>query len=275
MATRLSDLKVAEVSIVPRGANKQTFLVVKEDVGMDKALEKVLKDAGLDAATIEKLGKGLTPVLKEATEKAAADAKAEAEKKAKEEAEAKAKESGVAKQVPVQKADGTWDFSGIPEAARPSVEAVWKEKIDNDAKIAKMSKDLAGERDARVTKEFNEKAATFKHVGGEKLGSVLKEVSEKAGEAVFKDLETILKAADEKLAKGNLFTEIGTTGTGGSAVAKAGQTEAEAKIEVIAKGMVEKDGSMSFVAAKAKAWQANPELYTAHRAETDAQKKRA
>lgn len=276
MATRLSELKAAEVSIVPRGANKQTFLIVKEDVGMDKALEKVLKDAGLDAATIEKVGKGLVPVFKEATEKAAADAKAEAEAKAKEEAEKKDKESAVSKQVPVQKADGTWDFSHIPEAARPSVEAVWKEKIAKDAELADIRKSLKEERDARVNKEFVEKAGAYKHLGiaADKLGPVLKSLSESAPEA-FKELETVLKGADERLGKGGLFTEVGSNSPGGTSVAKGDQTEAEAKAEAIAKGLVEKDGTMSLLQAKQKVWKMHPELYSQHRQEMDARRKRA
>ncbi len=240
-------------------------------------LEKVLKDAGLDSAAVLKVAKAVEPVIAKATEeaacKAAADAEAAMQDKLDEEKKKKDEMDGSA---PVQKEDGSWDFSRVPEAARATVQAIWKEKTESAAALAKVQKSLDEERDVRITKEFNDKAAGFKHLGvsSEDLGRVLKETSAKAPEA-FKLLDPILKSLDEKIAKGGLFKEIGSAaGNGAGANARPGETNAEAQINAIAKSYVEKDaGKMTREAAISKAWAANPHLYNEHRAEVEARKR--
>lgn len=270
-ATRLSNLKPSEVSIVKRGANEQEFLIVKEDDKMDPtAVEKVLKENGLEAAAVTKVAKALEPVIKNASEEAAKKAKADAEK----EFDAKFLEEQKKKkdpddESPVAKEDGSYDYSKVPT----NMVSIWKEKHASDARAAKVEKQLAEERDARITKEFQAEAAGFKHLGAktEDLATVLKEVSTKAPEAA-KLLTPILKGLDEKIAKGGLFGEIGTSTPGGPAP-RAGETEAEAKVAQIAKSLVEKDGKLTPQQAVAKAWEQNPELYNAHRAEVDARRR--
>lgn len=274
-ATRLSNLKPSEVSIVKRGANEQEFLIVKEDDTMDPtALEKVLKENGLEAAVVTKVAKALEPVFKTATEEAAMKAKADAEKDFSAKLEAEKKKTPADDQ-PVSKEDGTYDYSKVPAG----MVTIWKEKHASDARAAKVEKQLADERDVRITKEFALEAAGYKHLGvkTEDLATVLKEVAVKAPEAA-KLLTPIFKGLDEKIAKGGLFTEHGTSTSGGSGAMPnmpAGSTEAEAKIETIAKGLVEKDGKLTKEQAIAKAWSDNRELYNQHLSETDARKKRA
>ncbi len=55
--------------------------------------------------------------------------------------------------------------------------------------------------------------------------------------------------------KSGIFSEIGKSGHGGS-----GTGSAEAKIEGIAKGYMEKDPALSYNAAIAKAWENNPDI---------------
>lgn len=312
MPTRLSNLKAVEVSIVPRGANKQNFLVVKEDVGMPDIF-KVLKDAGFDGTLSDKVLKNLEPMMKELSDKGKNAVQAALKILAAVQDEVPAETmkalmalAGVGNEpappppavpavtdkadpgagdvhtdkpdemLPVKKEDGSWDFSKIPENVRSVIQTIWKEKDESATKLAKVQKELDDARDARVTKEFQEKAGTFKALGvkTEDLASVMKEVSEKAPNA-FKALEPMLKSFEEKIAKGGLFTETGSSGAG-AAVAKAGQTEAEAKIDAIAKGIVEKsaDGKkLSHTQAVAKAWQDNPALYNAHEAEIASRRK--
>lgn len=301
MPTRLANLKPGELSVVPRGANEQIFLVTKEANMADPtptALEKALKDAGLEGKIEGKVAKALEPVLKEVSDKGkqALQAALKILMSVKDELppelmKALMAEAGMGNapappapapveqsaDTPIMKEDGTWDYSRVA----PGNVGIWKEKIASDAKLAKVEKQLADERDVRVTKEFNEKAAGYKNLGvkSEELGQVMKDLSEKAPKT-FALFEPILKGLDEKIAKGALFGEVGTTGGGGAgsgAEARPGQTEAEAKIEMIAKGMVEKstDGKLTREQAITKAWQQNPALYSNHRSEVEARKRRA
>lgn len=280
MPTRLANLKPGEVSFVPRGANEQEFLITKEDGSVSNpALEKVLKEAGVtDAAVIAKCVTGLVPVLKAesdtAAKEAAVKAKADAEAEMQAKLDEQKKKDNPFADGPVQKEDGSWDFAKVPAGSV----SIWKEKIASDLRVAKVEKELADERNLRVTKEFHDKAGQFKHLGvkTEDLGLVMKSLSEKAPEA-FKVFEPILKAMDEKIAKSGFFAESGTSTPGGAPAARPGQTEAEAAIETIAKGIVEKDGTgkLTREQAVAKAWQQNPKLYDQHRVETDRRKKSA
>ena len=61
--------------------------------------------------------------------------------------------------------------------------------------------------------------------------------------------------------KSGVFGEIGKSGHMG------GESSAEAKIDNIAKGMIEKDPSLSYSQALAKAWEAHPELIEEYDAE--------
>lgn len=298
MASKLSNLKVVEVSVVPQGANKQEFLILKEDVLMaGEALEKALKEAGLDGKLPDAIAKALEgDVYKGMSEKAVMaiktagrmlaaakeDLPADCMQKVMAEAgmgypapvaapaapaPVAAPAAPVIPGVPTKKEDGSWDYSSVPEAVRPMVQALWKDNQDKEDRIAKAEAEVLKERDARLTKEFKEEASVYKNLGvsADDLGKVLKDLSEKAPEAA-KLVRPMLKGIDERLSKSGLTTEVGATG-GGAPVAVPGQTEAEGKIEQIAKGMVEKDGKMNLGQARAAAWQKNPELYTQHEAE--------
>jgi len=131
----------------------------------------------------------------------------------------------------VTKSDGTLDLSGVPAAVRPAVEALYKGQQDAIKKAADLEKQLSDEKKIRVEKEYKEKAASFKHLGTsqEVLAKVLK------GEATEEERTAVLKALDEQIAKGNLFSEFG------SAQAAAGNTTFE-QIEKAAEAYVAKSG---------------------------------
>lgn len=176
--------------------------------------------------------------------------------------------------MPMMKEDGSLNLDGVPEAARAPLQALWKEKAASDARVAKAEADVKVERDLRITKEFCDKAAVLKHVGmkPDELGPVLKEISEKAP-AAFKKLEPLLKSLDERVAKGALFGEIGTTASPTHGAGGAG-TEAESAIEKIAKSIVAKDEKgLTHSQSIAKAWSDNPALYTQHREEVAARRR--
>lgn len=328
---RLYKLAPAEVSLVPRGANKKKFLIFKEDTAMDQeltekiskgdpekmsAIEKVIKDymastAGAkDEAGNEKkpmsehaqtalkaaarilmafkdeMPEALTKQvmsmsgmnLEDKEDKTAAmapeeaqgapeDQKLAAHKVASEayknaykqelgklngappEGDApkekptneggvtagNTQEEGKHMSQPVTKADGSLDLSAVPEAVRPAVELIYKSQQEAVQKAAKLEGELKHEREQRVLKEFNEKAAQYKNLGDTKeLATVLKSLTEAAPEAAAK-VETILKAADERIEKSKLFAEIGSSLPG-----HAGN--AEATLEAAAQAYVAKSG---------------------------------
>lgn len=300
MATQLSELKPGEISFVPEGANKKRYAIVKEDEMAGKeAFEKALKDAGYTASLPEKIAKALEPMMKELSDKAkaAVDSALKILSSVKDEIPEDAMAALMAAggvganpvpppvvkddcgdMAPVQKEDGSWDYSNVPEGSRKLVQSIWKERLENAKRVEQVEKELKAERDARVTKEFQEKAGEFKHLGiaKEELAVVLKDVSQNAPKA-FEKLEPILKALDGKIAKSGILGEIGSSAPAGGngAAPEAGQTDAEAKIEQIAKGLVEKsEGKLTKAQAIAKAWDQNKNLYAEHRAQKDAERRK-
>lgn len=84
----------------------------------------------------------------------------------------------------------------------------------------------------------------------------------KSGEGNYNAYIAALDAQVSMVEKSGLFAEIGKSGSFNySPVAKS---EPEAKIETIAKGYMEKDPTMSYNDAVAKAWENNPDLFDAY-----------
>lgn len=158
--------------------------------------------------------------------------------------------------VPVKKDDGTYDFSAIPEAVRPVIEALWKENEAAVTKAKELEATLKAERDERLTREFVAKAAALKNLSlnADEMGPVFKTLSESAPDAWAK-IEGLLKTANQQLSQTALFREIGTSGgaSAGSAWGRAVQ---------MAEQMVQKsDNGMTKEQAITKVLQQNPDLY--------------
>lgn len=83
-----------------------------------------------------------------------------------------------------------------------------------------------------------------------------------AGGTAYNDMLAILDQAVAAVEKSGVFSEIGKSGHGSGAVGAA-----EAKVEAIAKGYMEKDSSLDYASAMAKAWEDNPELMDEYEAE--------
>lgn len=94
--------------------------------------------------------------------------------------------------------------------------------------------------DEQVLKTFVAKSAAFTNLGivADEFGPVLKSISEKAPEALER-IESVLKAANEAVEKGNLFKEVGS-GRAGSKV--LGTNATWAKIQESARNSVAKSG---------------------------------
>ncbi len=83
-----------------------------------------------------------------------------------------------------------------------------------------------------------------------------------AGGTAYNDMIAILDATVEAVNKSGVFSEIGKSGHGSAHI-----SDAEGKIEGIAKGYMQKEPSMSYTDALAKAWEDNPDLMDAYDAE--------
>lgn len=157
---------------------------------------------------------------------------------------------------PVKKADGSYDFSGIPPAVRPAIEALWKEHEAAVAKAQQLEATLKAERDERLTKEFVAKAAALKNLpmDANEMGPVFKRLSEAAPKD-WPKIESLLKAANEQLAKSALFREVGTAGGAASG-------SAWGRVVQMADQMVRKaENGLTREQAIAKVLEQHPDLY--------------
>lgn len=92
----------------------------------------------------------------------------------------------------------------------------------------------------------------------EELAKALKTLKN-AGSTAFNDMIGILDRNMAMIDNSGVFGEIGKSFSGG-ATTSVKKSAAEGKIDTIAKGLIEKDPSLSYNLALAKAWEAHPEL---------------
>ena len=138
----------------------------------------------------------------------------------------------------------------------PEVAAIIK--ADRE-RLAKTEADLAEERGQRIHKEFVAKAAGFDEFveDVDTFATTLQTIEEAdpdAADAVVK----ALNSAATLVAAGEIFKELGGTGSGGGAWDKA---------TVIAKSLIESGDYDSLDAARGEVWETNPELYDAYQDE--------
>jgi hypothetical protein len=228
---RLTDLEVYEVSLVPKGANNKQFLLFKSFKQIEKSdndMSGTPAEPGKGSGTPEPVVQGVNKAEFLALEKRLDEQKAEFEKQLKIEKEAR-------------------------EAEKAAREA-------EQAKNAEIQKKLDEERNIRVTKEFVEIAKGIPSLGkAEDVGPILKEISEKAPEAYAK-LSPILKAMDKRVAEGELFSEIGKSGSPITG-------SAWERIEKAAEAIVEKDSKVSLGDALDLVCKQHPDWYAEHRKE--------
>lgn len=170
------------------------------------------------------------------------------------------KESGMGNSapVPVRKADGTWDLSGVEDDAQRSFYATFLKSLDDahdeSKKLAgrlEKSETRATELEGKLTeKELVAKAeADFSHIAkADELTPILKAAKEHFDDETFEKLEKVLKAADARIETGDLFAELGRSADPAiKAAIRKGEVvdsggDAWAKIEELAKAIVEKSG---------------------------------
>lgn len=118
-------------------------------------------------------------------------------------------------------------------------------------------------KEAAEDRELNQIAEKYAIIGKKKeeLVPMFKNLRA-AGGTAFDDMIAVLDNAVDVVEKSGAFTEVGKSGYGS---VSAGQTEE--KIDTIAKGYMEKDASLDYTSAIAKAWENNPELMAAYEEE--------
>ena len=297
MPNVLTDLDVAEVSLVKKPANKRAFLLFKQlDEGgeervpdlKEKLIELITSEAPLELE--EKLEliegqEGLTEECREIVKEVVkvlraykADLPEDILEVIAELAELKLPERIVDQKPraeeeekieimagfprPIKKADGSYDLSGVPKEQRAIVEALWKQAERAD----QLAKELREEKELRIRKEFEERAKQFDNlpISAEELGRILQAFHEKAKEEYDK-IERLLRAVNEALGQSEILKELGSSynGTSGGAWTK---------IEKLAQGLIQKDANLTKEKAISIVLEANPQLYAESLAEQQRKK---
>lgn len=297
MPNVLTDLDVAEVSLVKKPANKRAFLLFKQlDEGgeervpdlKEKLIELITSEAPLELE--EKLEliegqEGLTEECREIVKEVVkvlraykADLPEDILEVIAELAELKLPERIVDQKPraeeeekieimagfprPIKKADGSYDLSGVPKEQRAIVEALWKQAERAD----QLAKELREEKELRIRKEFEERAKQFDNlpISAEELGRILQAFHEKAKEEYDK-IERLLRAVNEALGQSEILKEFGSSYNGSSGGAWT-------KIEKLAQGLIQKDANLTKEKAISIVLEANPQLYAEYLAEQQRKK---
>lgn len=160
--------------------------------------------------------------------------------------------------VPVQKEDGSWDFTDVPEDSAAFFRAMIQKQDEQATELAAAKEAVAKADDTLLSRQMVEKAARLNHVAAtDDLAPLLKEASLKLDSESFEKLTTVLEAAQDRISKGDLFSEMGSRSFGND----VSKTDADSQLIAKAKELVEKGGDITFEAAYAKAMEQNPDLY--------------
>jgi hypothetical protein len=277
----LDEVEIDFISFVPRGANRKKYFLVKEDRQLKEDILKsiletdegevsrILKEARLEgeaAGVLEAAAKLLKAYKDELPEDAL---------------KILAKACGLPESEPVvEKNDPKNEGEGKEGPAEslskeaiakmdPGTQAVVKQLLEENAVTkteAREARQIAKElKDEKILKEYIEKAEDLHHlpIATLKFAPVMKALGEEHP-AEFAEVYRVLKAADALLEKSAVFSEIG----------KAGQaSSAEGQIYAKARGLVAKDGDLTFEEAVEKVMDLEPELY--EKAEAERQEKAA
>ena len=120
-------------------------------------------------------------------------------------------QEGVEKGMGIMKSDGTLNLDAVPENLRASISALWSNNQKTAGALEKVTKALDEEREIRITKAYEEKAAQYGNLNIEGLAVVLKDIGLKAPDS-FEKVAAILKVANDAAGKTPAaFGEIGVS----------------------------------------------------------------
>ena len=144
----------------------------------------------------------------------------------------------------------------ILKSADPQIVAIVKAAEERAVAAEQIAK---AERDFRLEREFIGKAAEMTHlpIEAEAFGKVLKAAAEALDTEVFESLMSVLTAANEGIGSGNLFAEVGKSGS-------FENDGATSEINKAAARLMEANPSLTREQAVAKAVESDPTLYNAY-----------
>lgn len=149
--------------------------------------------------------------------------------------------------------------NSIPEDFKTRFEALEKSNLELKNQNETLQNQLAKNADEVRIKEFVQKAASFGNlsINAEEIGPILKGIAESDPDGYAK-IEAVLQAANEQIAKGALFAEIGADGVVESDISK----RIEAKAQEI-----QKRDNCTIEKARSMAYKENPDLYAEYQKE--------
>jgi hypothetical protein len=255
MATKLSKMKIREVSLVSRPAIAKEFLLYKSMDGETMENEEIIK-----AETPEE-------IVKTETEEVEKGKKGDKKPKEPKPVKKEETESEVEKKEPMCKECGKVHKEGeacegkVKKSAEDIVKELEIEKAAMAAKIAELEKAAYDAKQTEITKEFIAKAdKELKHVPQvipSKFGPVLKAASEKLAKEEYDAIYAALIGAEAIIKASSLTKELGVGGEDLSA-------EPAAQLEAIAKSIQDKDSSLTHAKAYQLACEKNPQIYAEH-----------
>jgi hypothetical protein len=280
MATRLTKMKINEVSLVTRPAIAREFLLYKsEDGAMEvPVVEEIVKTEEatvVEAPVVEApVAEPVEPAIdcqKAAEPEPVVEAPVEKEVKCPEcgqvidEEEAKKMKEGESCKACGEKKVKKEADDLVQKQVEDISKALEQEKLEKAAvmaELAELKKAAEIEKEAKITKEFIEKAATeLKNIPTlvpANFGPVLKAASYKLEKSEFDALYGALQAASVFIQKNAMLTkELGVGGEDLSA-------DPAQQLDAIAKSYVSKDAKMTYAKAYELACMNNPAVYAQH-----------
>lgn len=149
---------------------------------------------------------------------------------------------------PVEKSDDTEDiFKGLDPRVREVIEKAQKDATDTRAELAKRD-------DERISKEFIEKAATFKNlpINAADFGLVLKSIGT-LDPTVLAEIERVLRAADAGEKTSEVFKQAGSD--------QSGTATPIEQVNAKAQELMKSDSTLTVEAARTQVYRSNPSLY--------------
>lgn len=219
----------------PKGDEEEMKIDKSKLTDAERAfLESIEKRCGVEEG--DNTGNGGAAAVPTSTEQTPAPAEQTVTKSAPEKSE----------ETPAGQEDGQDNiYKGLHPAVRAELEGL--KKFREDAETRELTE--VAKRYAIIGKKEDELVPLFKSLRA-------------AGGTAYNDMIAVLDQAVATVEKSGAFSEIGKSGHGSGTVGAA-----EAKVEAIAKGYMEKDSSLDYASAMAKAWEDNPELMAEYEAE--------
>jgi hypothetical protein len=166
--------------------------------------------------------------------------------------------------VPVKKEDGTWDYEGVPDEAVGFFSTLIEKSEQTSKELAEAREQISKNADDNLHRDAVEKAASYSHVAPtDDLAPILKEASEKLEPETVEKLQELLGNAEERIAKGDLFTEMGKRTSVETSSSDAYTEAVKKSTELIEKS----DTALTQDQAMSRVWMENPDLYAQYLSE--------